>query len=257
MYLKPWRICRGTRLWKSALWMREIGSLVRLLRDKFVPLQTKQRYSTRDISGKVFLTLFFRGFVPFLSRLGFVSRNKFLQNTGLQGIEGEGKGKNALTTNNHQKIMTEISMRSFIDGRSVEQSHRFVLRAIFWQIFLLSRSSTFPEFLLTLTVLASHRRELRPFQTRLPKVCFWIFQVDIEDTDGFIIVSDMSTIQSFSYIFLATGRASFGSKNDWFNPAENEYIKIVNSSKIFFIYYLNLKFSLDAWSNSSEVKTPT
>jgi len=68
--------------------------------------------------------------------------------------------------------MTEISMRSFIDGRSVEQSHRFVLRAIFWQIFLLSRSSTFPEFLLTLTVLASHRRELRPFQTRLPKVCF-------------------------------------------------------------------------------------
>ncbi len=108
--------------------------------------------------------------------------------------------------------MTEISMRSFIDGRSVEQSHRFVLRAIFWQIFLLSRSSTFPEFLLTLTVLASHRRELRPFQTRLPKVCFWIFQVDIEDTDGFIIVSDMSTIQSFSYIFLATGRASFGSK---------------------------------------------
>ena len=82
------------------------------------------------------------------------------------------KGKIGVTTNNHQKVMTEIRMRSFIDGRSVEQSHRFVLRAIFWQIFLLSRSSTFPEFLLTLTVLASHRRELRPFQTRLPKVCF-------------------------------------------------------------------------------------
>lgn len=48
------------------------------------------------------MILFSCGSVPFLSRLGFVSRNKFLQNTGLQGVEGEEKGKNALTTNNHQ-----------------------------------------------------------------------------------------------------------------------------------------------------------
>ena len=59
--------------------MREIGISPRFSRDKFVPLQTKQRYSTRDISGKVFLTLFFRGFVPFLSLADFVSRNKNLQ----------------------------------------------------------------------------------------------------------------------------------------------------------------------------------
>ena len=37
-----------------------------------------QRYSTRDISGEVFLTLFFRGFVPFLSLADFVSRDKNL-----------------------------------------------------------------------------------------------------------------------------------------------------------------------------------
>jgi hypothetical protein len=38
--------------------MREIGISPRFSRDKFVPLQTKQRYSTRDISGKVFTTHF-------------------------------------------------------------------------------------------------------------------------------------------------------------------------------------------------------
>ncbi len=59
--------------------MRERGISPRFSRDKFVPLQTKQRYSTRDISGKVFLTLFFRGFVPFLSLADFVSRDKNLQ----------------------------------------------------------------------------------------------------------------------------------------------------------------------------------
>lgn len=67
--------------------MREIGISPRFSRDKFVPLQTKQRYSTRDISGKVFLTLFFRGFVPFLSLADFVSRNKNLQVADLQRLK--------------------------------------------------------------------------------------------------------------------------------------------------------------------------
>ena len=67
--------------------MREIGISPRFSRDKFVPLQTKQRYSTRDISGKVFLTLFFRGFVPFLSLADFVSRDKNLQVVDLQRLK--------------------------------------------------------------------------------------------------------------------------------------------------------------------------
>lgn len=67
--------------------MREIGISPRFSRDKFVPLQTKQRYSKRDISGKVFLTLFFRSFVPFLSLADFVSRDKDLQVTDLQRLK--------------------------------------------------------------------------------------------------------------------------------------------------------------------------
>ena len=67
--------------------MREIGISPRFSRDKFVPLQMKQRYSTRDISGKVFLTLFFRVFVPFLSLADFVSRDKNLQVADLQWLK--------------------------------------------------------------------------------------------------------------------------------------------------------------------------
>lgn len=67
--------------------MREIGISPRFSSDKFVPLQTKQRYSTRDISSEVFLTLFFRGFVPFLSLADFVSRNKNLQVADLQRLK--------------------------------------------------------------------------------------------------------------------------------------------------------------------------
>ena len=40
-----------------------------------------------DISGEVFLTLFFRGFVPFLSLADFVSRNKKLQVADLQRLK--------------------------------------------------------------------------------------------------------------------------------------------------------------------------
>lgn len=82
--------------------MREIGISPRFSRDKFVPLQTKQRYSTRDISGEVFLTLFFRGFVPFLSLADFVSRNKNLQVADLQRLKLYFGGLVTATTSNLQ-----------------------------------------------------------------------------------------------------------------------------------------------------------
>ena len=82
--------------------MREIGISPRFSRDKFVPLQTKQRYSTRDISGKVFLALFFRGFVPFLSLADFVSRNKNLQVVDLQRLKSCFGKLVTATTSNHQ-----------------------------------------------------------------------------------------------------------------------------------------------------------
>ena len=82
--------------------MREIGISPRFSRDKFVPLQTKQRYSTRDISGKVFLTLFFRGFVPFLSLADFVSRDKNLQVADLQRLKLYFGGLVTATTSNLQ-----------------------------------------------------------------------------------------------------------------------------------------------------------
>lgn len=83
--------------------MREIGISPRFSRDKFVPLQTKQRYSTRDISGEVFLTLFFRGFVPFLSLADFVSRDKNLQVVDLQRLKSCFEELVTATTSNHQK----------------------------------------------------------------------------------------------------------------------------------------------------------
>ena len=67
--------------------MREIGKFLRLSRDKYVPLQLKQRYSARGISSKVFLPLFFRGFVSFLSLADFVSRYKNLQVDDLQRLK--------------------------------------------------------------------------------------------------------------------------------------------------------------------------
>ena len=82
--------------------MREIGISPRFSRDKFVPLQTKQRYSTMDISGKVFLTLFFRVFVPFLSLADFVSRDKDLQVADLQWLKLYLGGLITTTTSNHQ-----------------------------------------------------------------------------------------------------------------------------------------------------------
>ena len=83
--------------------MREIGISPRFSRDKFVPLQTKQRYSTRDISSEVFLTLFFRGFVPFLSLADLVSRNKNLQVVDLQRLKSCFEELVTATTSNPQK----------------------------------------------------------------------------------------------------------------------------------------------------------
>ena len=100
---KPFAITTfGLQWYENELWMREIGISPRFSRDKFVPLQTKQRYSTRDISGEVFLTLFFRGFVPFLSLADFVSRDKNLQVVDLQRLKPYLEELVTATTSNHQ-----------------------------------------------------------------------------------------------------------------------------------------------------------
>lgn len=104
--------------------MREIGISPRFSRDKFVPLQTKQRYSTRDISGEVSLTLFFRGFVPFLSLADFVSRNKNLQVADLQRLKSCFGELVTATTSNHQ--MDPILMKSI----GVEFVRRFASTSI-------------------------------------------------------------------------------------------------------------------------------
>lgn len=67
-------------------------------RDKIVPLHRKEKSTTRDVGLEAFLILFSCDFVPFLSRLGFVSRNKISQVVGLQRVANGGKCKNALTT---------------------------------------------------------------------------------------------------------------------------------------------------------------
>ena len=90
--------------------MREIGISPRFSRDKFVPLQTKQRYSTRDISGEVFLTLFFRGFVPFLSLADFVSRNKNLQVADLQRLKSCFEELVTATTRTTKEILDRIGV---------------------------------------------------------------------------------------------------------------------------------------------------
>lgn len=100
--------------------MREIGISPRFSRDKFVPLQTKQRYSTRDISGEVSLTLFFRGFVPFLSLADFVSRNKNLQVADLQRLKSCFGELVTATTSNHQNSTYWLRDGSFLKLKSLE-----------------------------------------------------------------------------------------------------------------------------------------
>lgn len=96
--------------------MREIGISPRFSRDKFVPLQTKQRYSTRDISGEVFLTLFFRGFVPFLSLADFVSRDKNLQVVDLQRLKPYLEELVTATTRNVLKqIIEKVHVIPFLE----------------------------------------------------------------------------------------------------------------------------------------------
>ena len=48
-------------------------------RDKTVPLYRIRVFTARDVQQRAFLILFSCGSVPFLSRQGFVSRNKILQ----------------------------------------------------------------------------------------------------------------------------------------------------------------------------------
>lgn len=113
--------------------MREIGISPRFSRDKFVPLQTKQRYSTRDISGEVFLTLFFRGFVPFLSLADFVSRDKNLQVADLQRLKLYFGGLVTATTSNHQndshpshRINTAQGLKSLFLGIARIGSYQYL-----------------------------------------------------------------------------------------------------------------------------------
>lgn len=82
--------------------MREIGSSVRFLRDKFVPLYSERGYSDKDIRNKEVLALFSCGFVPFLSRQNFVSWCKILQVADLKRLVRMIKGRISLTTSNHQ-----------------------------------------------------------------------------------------------------------------------------------------------------------
>lgn len=78
--------------------MREIGSSVRFLRDKFVPLYSERGYSDKDIRNKEVLALFSCGFVPFLSRQNFVSWCKILQVADLKRLVRMIKGRISLTT---------------------------------------------------------------------------------------------------------------------------------------------------------------
>ena len=71
-------------------------------RDKTVPLYRIRVFTARDVRQRAFLILFSCGFVPFLSRQRFVSRNKILQNTKHQQLAKGKNGENTLTTSNHQ-----------------------------------------------------------------------------------------------------------------------------------------------------------
>ena len=113
--------------------MREIGISPRFSRDKFVPLQTKQRYSTRDISGEVFLTLFFRGFVPFLSLADFVSRDKNLQVVDLQRLKPYLEELVTATTSNHQKGLRPQDKPVLID--KLEKEDQDLIRKYYPELF--------------------------------------------------------------------------------------------------------------------------
>ena len=106
--------------------MREIGISPRFSRDKFVPLQTKQRYSTRDISGEVSLTLFFRGFVPFLSLADFVSRDKNLKVVDLQRLKPYLEELVTATTRGVRGLLTPTVQASSVSqktARTTTQAH--------------------------------------------------------------------------------------------------------------------------------------
>lgn len=174
--------------------MREIGISPRFSRDKFVPLQTKQRYSTRDISGEVFLTLFFRGFVPFLSLADFVSRDKNLQVVDLQRLKSCFGELVTATTSNHQKgpfepvkvashrnslvwkITSSISSSKMLMPKS---DNMLLLSAITPYLFIFkSLSSSFepllpPEYVLFLTAIPASRHLLDALLMILRLLAVW------------------------------------------------------------------------------------
>lgn len=111
--------------------MREIGSSVRFLRDKFVPLYSERGYSDKDIRNKEVLALFSCGFVPFLSRQNFVSWCKILQVADLKRLVRMIKGRISLTTSNHQYRLHpahETFYRNHHQNQSHETHHHIIAR---------------------------------------------------------------------------------------------------------------------------------
>ena len=102
-------------------------------RDKIVPLHRKEKSTTRDVGLEAFLILFSCDFVPFLSRLGFVSRNKISQVVGLQRVANGGKCKNALTTSNHQKGLRPQDKPVLID--KLEKEDQDLIRKYYPELF--------------------------------------------------------------------------------------------------------------------------
>ncbi len=110
--------------------MREIGSSVRFLRDKFVPLYSERGYSDKDIRNKEVLALFSCGFVPFLSRQNFVSWCKILQVADLKRLVRMIKGRISLTTSNHQKGTGIVDSTQYIPVRQCLWKGKFILLSL-------------------------------------------------------------------------------------------------------------------------------
>lgn len=113
--------------------MREIGSSVRFLRDKFVPLYSERGYSDKDIRNKEVLALFSCGFVPFLSRQNFVSWCKILQVADLKRLVRMIKGRISLTTSNHQKGLRPQDKPVLID--KLEKEDQDLIRKYYPELF--------------------------------------------------------------------------------------------------------------------------
>lgn len=96
-------------------------------------MQRKEKSMTRDAGLEAFLILFSCGFVPFLSRPGFVSRNNILQIVGLQKVASERKRKNTLTTSNNQKGLRPQDKPVLID--KLEKEDQDLIRKYYPELF--------------------------------------------------------------------------------------------------------------------------